>query len=89
MPKCNKIFSVRVDSSGGSIGSDETGVQVTPNTEEWWPSQTLSAQLWIIWDQISDWNGSPKLKIPYGFNNNVFTAVVNVFCSKLKRLFYH
>ncbi|XP_063691074.1 uncharacterized protein LOC134823512 [Bolinopsis microptera] len=56
--------NVRVDSSGGSIGSDETGVQVTPNTEEWWPSQTLSAQLWIIWDQISDWNGSPKLQIP-------------------------
>ena len=55
-----------MDSSGSSAGSEETGIQVTPNTDEWWPSQTLAAQLWTLWDQIQGWNGSPKLEIPYG-----------------------
>ena len=65
------IISVIGDSVGSSVGSDDVGIPIIPTSTEWWPSKTLAAQLWMIWHQNKDWNGSPKLPIWYGCNEIV------------------
>ena len=56
------------DQSSTSTGSYEIGTEVEQETQEWWPSQTLKAQLWSLWDHLKLWNGAPKLDIPYVFD---------------------
>ena len=68
--KVTSVFSVSSNLSGASTGSYEVGIEVIPESQEWWPSKILKAQLWSLWTELEHWNGAPKLEIPCVFDSS-------------------